>query len=204
MKTKDLILNMAVKEFAKFGYDGLSMNNLVKKLDINKATIYYHFKDKKSLYNEVIKNQMSKGNANIKAIFDEKKDPQSLLKDYIEAIILTIKQSPDIISLGLREKANFGVNVDESFIPYIEEEIKYLENIFSKLTLKNKYKKMDIYAIHALIYGTIETFYIIKMTKLPISNDNELKLNSEKTLKYISNLISNILLDAIVEEEENN
>lgn len=94
--------------------------------------------------------------------------------------------------------------VDESFIPYIEEEIKYLENIFNKLNLKNKYKNMDIYAIYGLIYGTIETFYIIKMTNLPVAKDNKLKLNSEKTLKYISNLISNILLDAIVEEEENN
>lgn len=104
MGTKDLILSVAVKEFAKVGYDGLSMNNLVKKLNINKATIYYHFKDKRSLYNEVIKSEMTKGNSNIKAIFDEKKDGKTLFKDYLDAIILSIKQSPDIVSLALREK----------------------------------------------------------------------------------------------------
>ncbi|WP_320036389.1 TetR/AcrR family transcriptional regulator [Halarcobacter sp.] len=200
MKTKDLILDVAAKEFAKVGFDALSMNNLVKKLDINKATIYYHFKDKRSLYNEVIKSEMTRGNNNIKAIFDQNKDPKELFKDYIEAIVFSIKQNPYIVSLALREKANFGVNVDESFIPHLDEETRYLEDIIKKLNLKEKYKSMDSYAVHSFIYGTIETFYTIKMSNLPLANDNELKLNSEKTLNYIAELLSNILLDAIVEK----
>ncbi|QKF81313.1 TetR/AcrR family transcriptional regulator [Halarcobacter ebronensis] len=200
MKTKDLILNIAAQEFSKVGYDALSMNNLVKKLEINKATIYYHFKDKKSLYNEVIKNEIIRGNNNIKKIFDKKKDPITLFRDYFKAIVLTIKENPYLVALALREKANFGVNVDESFIPYIEEEIKYLQEIINNLTLKEKYKNMDIYAIHCLIYGTIESFYAIKMCNLPFANDNELKLNADKTLDYIVDFISNIILDAMYEK----
>lgn len=45
MKTRELILKVAEEEFSKLGYDAVSMNNLVKKLNINKATIYYHFLD---------------------------------------------------------------------------------------------------------------------------------------------------------------
>lgn len=47
MKTSEKILKVAADEFARIGYDGLSMNSLVEKLEINKATVYYHFKDKK-------------------------------------------------------------------------------------------------------------------------------------------------------------
>jgi len=55
MTKKELILKVAEEEFCKYGFDAVSMNDLVKKLNINKATIYYHFKDKKSLYQTIIK-----------------------------------------------------------------------------------------------------------------------------------------------------
>ena len=43
--TRKKILKTATEEFSKFGYDAVSMNNLASKIDVNKATIYYHFKD---------------------------------------------------------------------------------------------------------------------------------------------------------------
>ena len=52
--TKENILQVAIQEFSLYGYDAVSMNNLASKLDVNKATIYYHYKDKKSLYQAVL------------------------------------------------------------------------------------------------------------------------------------------------------
>ena len=43
--TKKRILDVATEEFATLGYSGLSMNKLAEKLKINKAMIYYYFKD---------------------------------------------------------------------------------------------------------------------------------------------------------------
>mgnify|MGYP003447211101 CR=1 FL=1 len=52
--TKKRILDVATEEFATLGYSGLSMNKLAEKLKTNKAMIYYYFKDKRNLYDEVI------------------------------------------------------------------------------------------------------------------------------------------------------
>ena len=52
--TKKRILDVATEEFATLGYSGLSMNKQAEKLKINKAMIYYYFKDKRNLYDEVI------------------------------------------------------------------------------------------------------------------------------------------------------
>ena len=200
MKTKDLVLKVAGEEFAKYGYDAVSMNDLVKKLDINKATIYYHYKDKKTLYNEVIKNALEKSNNNIKAIFTENKDGFELFRDYVNATILTIKEDPNIVPIALRETANFGANMDETFIPFIEEEITYLEIIIKKLKIKDKYKSMNMYSLYSFIFGTVKTFYAIQMSDLAIGGHDDLKQNSEKSLNHISEFISNIVLDAIVEK----
>jgi len=200
MKTRDIILKVAEEEFSKLGFNAVSMNNLVKKLDINKATIYYHFKDKKSLYNEVIKNAIERLNTNLRAVFDDKKDSNTLFRAYVNAIILTIKENPSIVPLALREFANYGANVDENFMPYINEEMNYLKMLVNKIDIKDEYKDMDIYSLYSFINGTIKTFYVIQMSTLPIGKENDLKNNSEKTLNYISEFVSNIILDAIVKK----
>ena len=200
MSTKENILKIATEEFAKYGFDAVSMNDLVKKLDINKATIYYHFKDKKSLYLEVIKIVMEKSNNNIKAIINKDFSADRQFKKYVKAVVLTIKEDPNTVPLALREIANFGANVDERLIPYIEEELNYLRIIIEKLDLKEHYKNMNIYALFAFINGSIKIFYAIQMSDLPLGGKDELKHNSEKTLNYISEFVSNIILDAIVKK----
>ena len=197
MTKKEKILKISVEEFSKYGFDAVSMNDLVKKLDINKATIYYHFKDKRSLYNEVIKCKMEILNKNIQDVFSNQDGNQNLIKKYVDAYIKTIKDDPSIIPLALREIANYGANIDDNLVPYIKKDIKYLKIAINKLDLDDKYKDMDIYAFYAFINGTIKTFYAIQMSSLKLGEDEELKQNSEKTLDYISEFISNIILDAI-------
>lgn len=200
MTKKEHILKVAEEEFCKYGFDAVSMNDLVKKLNINKATIYYHFKDKKSLYQTIIKNALEKSNSNIKAIFQKKEENKTLLEAYVDATILTIKENPNVVSLSLHELANFSANIDESFIPYIQEAINILEKVLEELKLKEEYINMDIHTLFAFINGTIETFYAIQMSTLPIGENKELKHNSQKTLNYISYFVSNIILDAIVKK----
>lgn len=200
MTKKEKILIIAEEEFAKHGFDAVSMNDLVKKLDMNKATIYYHYKDKKNLYHTVIKTAMAKSNANIKEIFNNTKDNETLLRDYVNATIFTIKENPNIVPLALRELANFGADIDESFIPFIEVEINSLQKVLDGFDLKEEYKNMNTFAFFSFIHGTINSFYAIQMSALPLGNDKQLKQNSEKTLDFIAEFISNIILDAIVKK----
>lgn len=200
MKTKDLILKVAEEEFSKLGYDAVSMNDLVKKLDINKATIYYHFLDKKTLYHEVLVNVISDMNLKIRSVFMGNLDDETLFRAYVNTIILSIKQRPSIVSLAFREMANYGANINNSLVPYIEEEIKYIQMIMKRLDLKDFYKNINPYALLCLIHGTIKEFYVIQMSSLSIGERSELKQDSEKSLNYISEFVSNIILDAIVKK----
>jgi len=192
--TKDKILKVASEEFAKYGYDAVSMNNLVKKLEINKATVYYHYKDKKSLYNEVIKAIFKSRNEETKKLFEENSDGPTLLKLYIELEIKTIKEKPYLVSLALREIANLGSELDQSIIPLFEEDTKYLQMILDRLNFKDEYKDISVYAFTSLIMGTIFNFYSIQMSELAIGTKDELKKDSEKSLSFISDFIYKIII----------
>ena len=198
MSSKEKILETAAREFAKKGFDSVSMNEIAKLVDLNKATLYHHFQDKKTLYREIIKAELDKLHLNFEEELDfVKQSGEELLVGYVKAFIKTIKESPYIISFALREFANYGANVDESLVPHIERDIDYLARVINKLNLKRKYKDMNIYVLFCLIHGTINTFYTIQMSSLPLGGDPVLKQDSEKSLDYISEYLTDILLVAL-------
>jgi DNA-binding transcriptional regulator YhcF (GntR family) len=196
---KEHILDIATSEFAILGYSALSMNNLAKKLEINKATIYYHFKDKKSLYNEVILSLIQLNKDEREAIANGTLEPKEKFKQYIKSLINTMGDNPNIIPLTLREMAGFDIGIESNISNNIENDIICMKKIVLELNLKEKYKNTDFYQIKAMILGTIFTYYSMQKTPLELKNIKNLDKDNKKILNYIEEFISNILLDALCE-----
>ncbi len=196
---KEHILDIATSEFAILGYSALSMNNLAKKLEINKATIYYHFKDKKSLYNEVILSLIQLNKDEREAIANGTLEPKEKFKQYIKSLIHTMGDNPNIIPLTLREMAGFDIGIESNISNNIENDIICMKKIVLQLNLKEKYKNTDFYQIKAMILGTIFTYYSMQKTPLELKNIKNLDKDNKKILNYIEEFISNILLDALCE-----
>ena len=195
--TKEKILKIASQEFSKYGYDGVSMNNLADKLEVNKATIYYHFKDKKALYQEVIKSMIKDNREEIEDTINSKLHPKEKFKLYIKTVIGKFKNNPDIIGITLREFANYGSNIDETITPEIEQEMRYLKDVLSELELKEKYKETDSHLIKAMIMGTASTYYSMQMCDLEFKELKNFNKNSDYIFDYLSDTISSLILDAI-------
>lgn len=195
--TKNKILEVASIEFSKYGYDAVSMNNLVKKLDINKATVYYHYKDKKTLYAEVVKHAVTSINEINKELLKKDLEAKEVFRLYLKNQIEVIIRKPFNPSLALREIANLGADLDESVIPHIQEEVAILKEVLSKLELKEKYKNTSGYDFFAIVIGTIHNFYSFQMSVHDIGTKDDLKGNNKKSLEYISNFVYDILISAI-------
>jgi AcrR family transcriptional regulator len=198
--TKENILKVATQEFSLYGYDAVSMNKLASKLEVNKATIYYHYKDKKSLYQEVVTTLIRKNREKIEYIIDSDDNPKEKFKNYISLFIQTIKETPQIVPLTLREMANLGINVEGYIEDDLEKEIMYLKDILLKLDLKEKYKKTDPFIIKAFIYGTVNTYYSMQMSNVNINTIKDFSKNSDDVLDYVDEVLSNILLDALCKD----
>ena len=196
---KKRILDIATSEFAILGYSALSMNNLAKKLEINKATIYYHFKDKKSLYNEVILSLIKLHEEEREAIANSTLEPKEKFKQYIKSLIHIMGENPNIIPLTLREMAGFDLGIESNISTNIENDIICMKKIVLQLNLKEKYKSIDFYELKAMILGTIFTYYSMQKTPLKLSNIKDFDKNDTKILNYVEEFITNILLDALCE-----
>ena len=197
--TKKRILDVATEEFATLGYSGLSMNKLAEKLKINKAMIYYYFKDKRNLYDEVISLIIELNEEEKKEILNSSLEAKEKFKRYIKLYTKTISNNPNIIPLTLREMANFDLGIENNIPNSIEQELVLMKQIILQLNLKEKYKDIDFYELKAMIIGTISSYYSMQKTPLKLSNIKDFDKNDTKILNYVEEFITNILLDALCE-----
>ena len=51
---KERVLQIAKKQFSTYGFDAMSLNLLLKELDISKGQFYYWFEDKADLFFTVL------------------------------------------------------------------------------------------------------------------------------------------------------
>lgn len=197
--TKKRILDVETEEFATLGYSGLSMNKLAEKLKINKAMIYYYFKDKRNLYDEVISSIIELNEEEKKEILNSSLEAKEKFKRYIKLYTKTISNNPNIIPLTLREMANFDLGIENNIPNSIEQELVLMKQIILQLNLKEKYKDIDFYELKAMIIGTISSYYSMQKTPLKLSNIKDFDKNDTKILNYVEEFITNILLDALCE-----
>lgn len=88
--TKERIFQAALKAFALHGYEGARMDKIAAEVDINKATLYFHFKSKEDIFRELINDIVHKYRDMMRKIISESKDMsckerlKTIYREYLE------------------------------------------------------------------------------------------------------------------------
>ncbi|MCC0690278.1 TetR/AcrR family transcriptional regulator [Clostridioides sp. GD02404] len=89
-KIKNQILEVAWKIFEEQDYDDVTMQQIVDTLDISKEAVYYHFKDKEMLFEEIVLNSLRVEVENLKSLLN---NPKLTVREKISEFILYISSS---------------------------------------------------------------------------------------------------------------
>ena len=116
--TRERILKSATEHFAARGYDGARTQAIADAAGVNKAMLYYHFRDKRHLYRETIKSHFLEIVRDIFPSFiDASLQPRERVMVIVEAYTRFLRQHPHMKALMLRELASGG----REFIEVIAE-----------------------------------------------------------------------------------
>jgi AcrR family transcriptional regulator len=101
LKKKQKIVRAATRLFAEQGYDGTSTFQIAQKAGVTEPLIYYHFKGKDELFNNILENSFKEYFAGLESL---KRDPGNQF-DRIEEIIdfhfRFLKEMPDETYMGV-------------------------------------------------------------------------------------------------------
>ena len=188
---KEEIIKSAKKLFSTYGYKKVSMNEIAQDANVTKKTIYSYFKDKEDLFNEILRQEISK----MKIIIEEneKKD-----LPYFDRIHLTIyellkfKNESQFIYRTLKDSEIINnIQAKEVIKKFDRHIIEYIKQKLSKAIEQNYIKDCNVEIAAFVIYK----IYIALMYDW---SDENKKLNERE----VADNITKILKDGIFIKKE--
>jgi len=109
--SKERIMKNALEMFALKGFDAVSVDDIARKANCNKAMIYYHFSSKKALYQLILKDVLKDMLKQMNPIFKSALQPAEKLRLVLSAFIGRYNERDEFIRLMLREILSKGKNL---------------------------------------------------------------------------------------------
>lgn len=134
------------------------MDDLAKKSKVNKASIYYHFNDKRTLYEHCFTHQLQQVVDTVLASLDPESSPEQQLKTYITTFSRVLTKNTDFSALMLREVASGGANMPAKAIEILMKLISRLGAILSSGQQQGLFIEIDPMSIHFLVIGGLQLY----------------------------------------------
>jgi AcrR family transcriptional regulator len=154
---KSMILEVAKEEFSKNGYELTNLENVAKRCNITKPAIYYHYKDKATLYEAVLVDELTLLEKEI-VLALEPKEISEKLSSYIRIFGNFLINNPTFSSIFARELANGAKNISDNALKILSSTIKVLSTILKE---GNQSKVLDCknpFLVQLMIVSTLTTY----------------------------------------------
>ena len=148
-QTKAAILRAALEEFANHGVAGARTDTIAQAAGVNKALLYYYFKDKETLYGATLESVFAGITAKIGAVLDSGLPPRDKMLTYLGTHFDAVAANPLYPRLVQQEMMRAGTKPS----PHIQRIVeKYQRPMFGRLVqvfeegIRNgDFRKVDIF-----------------------------------------------------------
>jgi TetR/AcrR family transcriptional regulator len=141
--TRDAILAAAATAFAARGFSGTSVDSIAAASGVNKAMIYYHFRNKKGLYVEILRNVFRFMGARTADIAGSDIDPATKIEAFIDAFDNMAASRPYMPPIMMREMAEGAVRLDADTLQLMGAIFRNLNRILREGTAKGAFRPAD-------------------------------------------------------------
>ena len=188
-KTREKILKVATKLFAKYGFAGTSMDEIAERVGIRKASLYHHFSSKQEIYEELIKRVF----AEIIKIFQVSFSSGDILKDaenFISEIMNFILQNEDYVKILLRELLDENLPVKQFALEYVPKILSFGSEILERGRKEGIFKEnVDPIQLSITLTGAIIIYFVLRPVIEPFIKSPFSKKAIAERVKHISDVI---------------
>ncbi len=189
--TKAKIIHTSMMLFSTNGYDATTADEISKVSGVNKAMIFYYYKNKVGLYGAVLSHALE-------SIHDEvlkEKEyltPLEDLKRFIKTYALYCEKHPYLPALLLRELSNSGAYLPDVMFDSMRKLFALLSKILKEGERQKLFHNVEPMLIHFMIVGTINLFITTKpLRKKSVELEEELNTCCDCDMEYVADYIFN-------------
>ena len=180
------IISAATQLFAKFGYKKTTLDDIGRKVGLNRASLYYYFKCKEEIYMTIVITQFENLIRSLYAEIEDDMTCEEKVLKYFEKRHQWWYQQSGVIPQITREDVHsfIGIAVDQKRAIEQKERVR-LSNILRKCVERGEIKDCDTEQVTRLIFAIpegIKGMYRSVDTMIPISIEENNKINNDTQL----------------------
>lgn len=158
--TRDNIVSAASIAFSKFGYKKTTLDDIASFTNVSKTGIYYYFKNKEEVFNEVIKKEASKLQIQLLEAVNNESRPIDKLFAYVNARMIYMENISNYYSALKRDLLEQLHTINRNREEFDRIETSILINIFNEGTEKKDFIIENIEETARLVVLTLKSLEI--------------------------------------------
>ena len=166
-RTRAAILAAAEQQFARRGFVATRLEDVAAAVDLKRAALFYHFRDKQSLYDAVVANAFGALTARLQEAFSASQPMSVRIERAVEAWVDTIVARPTLARLILRHAAEADEHATQGIFPAADHFIATGWALFEQGRASGEFKPVHddpFHAASAVIGATV--FYVAALAPL--------------------------------------
>ena len=166
-RTRAAILAAAEQQFARRGFVATRLEDVAAAVDLKRAALFYHFRDKQSLYDAVVADAFGSLAARLEEAFSARDPIPVRIERAVEAWIDTVVARPSLARLILRHAAEADEHGRQAMFPAVDHLVDLAWSTFEQGSKSGELKPVHDDPFHAastVIGATV--FYVTALAPL--------------------------------------
>ena len=206
--SRQLIITHAIELFSEKGYASASLDELATRCGLNKAMVFYYFKNKKGLYEAVMREILVEIQ---QTIVEENKGhttPRSELESFIHTYAKFACEHPYLPSLLLRELSDSGAVIPEILFASMRQLFALFSDILRRGEKEGSFVDVMPMILYFMVLGTLNLMVTTKSLRIKASQMQDIEVDTcascqtEEIAKYIVQKIFRMLSPEQTEESK--
>jgi TetR/AcrR family transcriptional regulator len=153
--TRDSLFLAAATAFSTHGFDGVAVDDIARIAGVNKAMIYYHFKNKQDLYREVVRDMLRAMRAALAEIAERQTSASSKIEQFVQAASKLRESRPWFPPIMLREMSAGGPRLDAETLGLMRGVFLAFRSILDAGVEANEFRRVNPVLAYITIMGTL-------------------------------------------------
>jgi len=166
-RTRAAILAAAEQQFARRGFVATRLEDVAAAVDLKRAALFYHFKDKQSLYDAVVADAFGSLAARLQSAFSAPDPIPVRIERGVEAWVDTIVARPTLARLILRHAAEADEHATAGIFPAADHFLALGWSLFEQGRKSGEFKPLhdDPFHVASAVIGST-VFYVAALAPL--------------------------------------
>lgn len=157
--TRRALLDAGAELFAARGFDGVRVDELARRADVNRALISYHFGGKEGLYKAILKTSFAGLSKPVAALGRSREPPDQLLRAVVRKLGGAMAERPEVPRMMLREVMAGGQRIDAELVALLISVVQTVRGIVLRGRRTGIFRPVDPIATHFSLVGSLVFFF---------------------------------------------